>query len=373
MFTSALHSWHLSGKRVFLRADLNVPLAHGTILDDFKIQALIPTLQLLLEKKGKVILATHIDRPDHPQPELSTRHLLPWFTRHGYPMIFCETLEQAQQASKEDSKNIALLENLRFFPDEKSPDLTFAHELKKLADYYVNDAFGTLHRTDCSVYALPQLYSTSQKTFGLLIEKELNNAQKLLTPAHPFCLIMGGNKAADKLPFIYHMLPKIDSLLLCPEIDHIICHEGKTIISYAKKHRIAIEAPDDYVVGKSLENGPFVTKTKENVQPGDFPVCIGPETQKKYAHLIAQSATVFYNGLMGTVQNMQTLQGVHALFTAMQQCRYAVVAGGDSTAAARLLGFEKSLHLSTGGGALLAYVSGQKLPALEVLIDRAKS
>ena len=376
VYKSVLPSWQIDGKRIFLRADLNVPLENGIIKDDFKLKELQPTLDLILEKKGKIILATHIGRPDYAQPELSTRHLIPWFRYHGYPIEYCSTFQEAELKSKEDSKTIVLLENLRFFPGEKNQDPEFAPQLKKLADWYVNDAFGTLHRTDTSVLAFPKLFPIDQKTFGLLIQMELNQAQQLLHPQHPFCLIVGGGKAADKIPLIKSLLPKIDSLLLCPGIDMAFAknnEQAQAIISFAKKNRIAIETPADYLVGKSLDIGPFVIKAKDALAPGDFPICIGPETQKRYASIISHSKTAFYNGLMGNLENVRTLQGVHAIFNAMKQCDFALVGGGDSTAAARTLGFEKTLNLSTGGGALLAYLSGQKLPALEILIDRAKS
>jgi phosphoglycerate kinase len=371
VYKSELPSWQISGKRLFLRADLNIPLEKGIIKDDYRLKELLPTLNLLLEKKAKIILATHIGRPDHPQPELSTRHLIPWFRHHGYSIEYCNTLEEAEQKSKEDSKTIVLLENLRFYPGEKSQDPPFAQQLKKLADWYVNDAFGTLHRTDTSVLALPKLFEPNHRTFGLLIQKELNNAQQLLHPKRPFCLIVGGGKAADKIPLIKSLLPKLDSLLLCPGIDTAFAQKGtdaEAIISFAKKNRITIETPQDYLVGKSLDQGPFTIKAKDALIPVDFPISIGPFTQKKYAQVIATSATAFYNGLMGTLKNMQTLQGVHALFNAMQHCEFALVGGGDSIAAARVLGFEKNLNLSTGGGALLAYLSGQNLLALEILL-----
>lgn len=371
-YCSALPSWDLHGKRIFLRADLNVPLSAGTIMDDFKLQQLIPTLNLILEKQGKIILATHIGRPDHAQPELSTRHLVPWFTHHGYSVQFCETIESAFSQSKRDFKTIVLLENLRFFPGEKNHDPQFAQQLKKLADVYVNDAFGTLHRTDTSVLALPELFLKNQKTFGLLIQNELKQAQKLVQPQRPFCLIVGGGKIKDKLPLITALLPHIDSLLLCPAIDRAI-HDNETmfksIAQIAQKNRITIEFPQDYLVGKDLVHGPFSIKKSADLVPADFPICIGPETQKKYAHIICHSKTAFYNGLMGSLDNPETLAGVYALFTAMQECDFALIGGGDSGAAARKLGFENKLSLSTGGGALLAYLSGQNLPALQVLLN----
>lgn len=371
-YCSALPSWNLHGKRVFLRADLNVPLANGTIMDDFKLKQLIPTLNLILKKESKIILATHIGRPDYAQPELSTRHLVPWFTHQGYSVQFCETIESAFTHSKHDLKTIVLLENLRFFPGEKNHDPEFAAQLKKLADVYVNDAFGTLHRTDTSVLALPELFLKNQRTFGLLIQSELRQAQKLMHPKRPFCLIVGGGKVKNKLPLITALLPQVNSLLLCPAIDKAI-HDDKTIFESiaqtAKKDRITIEFPQDYLVGKDLVTGPFSIKKSTELMPADFPICIGPETQKKYAHIICQSKTAFYNGLMGNLDNPETLTGVYALFTAMQKCDFALIGGGDSTAAARKLGFEKKIALSTGGGALLAYVSGQKMPALEVLAN----
>lgn len=367
IYRSALLSWNLENARVFLRADLNVPLSNGIIQDDFKLQELIPTLDAILHKKGKIILATHIGRPEYPQSELSTRHLLPWFTHHGYSIEFCENLQDALASSKKDSKTIILLENVRFYPGEKNQDFTYIEHLKKLSDYYVNDAFGTLHRTDASVLSLPELFIPTQRTFGLLIQKELEQAQKIKNPLRPFCVILGGGKIADKIPFIKALLPKVDHLLLCPGID------GEFKQFAAEFKSASIESPQDYLVGKSLTQGPFTLKQANELGPHDFPISIGPETQKKYAGIIARSTTSFYNGLMGSLENPQTLIGVYGIFTAMQTCDYALVGGGDSTAAARKLGFANKLNLSTGGGALLAYISGQKLPALDILINRAES
>lgn len=371
-YVSKLALFQCAEKRVFLRVDLNVPLKGEYIEDDFKLKAIQETLNFLLKKKCTVILATHIDRPDHPQPEFSTRHLVPWFIHHGYHIQYCATLEEVHQKTKQNQNTILLLENLRFFPGEIAGGSQFALQLRSLADFYVNDAFGMLHRHDCSVVALPELFEPSHKTFGFLIEKELSLAQKLLHPKPPFCLLVGGGKGEDKFPFIQTLLPKLDSLLLCPGIDRIFIQNNLTaesIQSSAQKERILIELPEDYLVGKSLTQGPFIIKKKSQLSNHDFTISIGPETQKKYASLIRKSKTVFYNGLMGTLENSETLTGIHAIFTAMQECDFALVGGGDSTAAARKLGFEKSLHLSTGGGSLLAYLSNQKLPALEALFN----
>lgn len=368
-YLSKLSTFNCTGTRVFLRADLNVPLKGGHIEDDFKLQAIQETINFLLKKECTIILATHLGRPKHQELELSTRNLLPWFTHHGYKTGFCDTVSEAHLKSKQEKQSITLLENLRFFPGEKSGDPQFAQQLRTLADFYVNDAFGTLHRHDCSVYTLPQLFESDHKTFGFLVEKELNLAQKLVHPERPFCLIVGGGKIEDKLPLITSLLAKIDSLLLCPGIDRAFMQsaQAKNIMTTAQKERVKIEYPQDYIVGKNLNTGHFTIKNSNQLTSQDFPISIGPETQKKYAEIIIKSKTVFYNGLMGALENPDTLTGVHSLFAAMQHCDFGMVGGGDSTAAARQLGFERSLHLWTGGGALLAYLSNQKLPALEVL------
>lgn len=363
---SRLHTMNLAACRVFLRADLNVPLVGAHIADDYKLQAIQGTLDLLLKKKARVILATHLGRPQNYEPKLSTGHLIPWFVHHGYSIEYCTTLHEAQQKSSNGAETILLLENLRFNPGEKAGDLLFAQQLKSLADFYVNDAFGTLHRSDCSVLALPSLFEPSYRTFGLLVEKELHQAHRLLDPQRPFCLVVGGGKLEDKVSVIEALIPKLDMLLLCPGIDRQFIAK-ESLRSICQKERIAIHIPDDYLVGTSLQQGPFEIKQSNEIKAADVTVCIGPETQKKYATVIGRARTVFYNGLMGSLENLQTLTGVHAVFSAMQHCDFAVVGGGDSTAAARKLGFERTLHLSTGGGALLAYVSGQKMPALEIL------
>lgn len=143
-----LDQLNLDNKQVLLRADLNVPLKDKIIKDDFRLQAILPTIDLIAKKGGKIILVTHLGRPKKPQPELSTELLLPWFKKHGYEIVFAKDFDQAKELSKEKNNKIILLENLRFFPGEKSGDSLFAQQLKDLADYYVNDAFATLHRVE---------------------------------------------------------------------------------------------------------------------------------------------------------------------------------------------------------------------------------
>lgn len=387
--TSPLATLDLTNKRIFLRADLNVPLYNGSIVSDLRLQALKPTLDLILNKSGKIILATHIDRPKAYDPTLSTHLLLPWFASNGYTVIFEPDLKNAYTKSFGNPKTIVLLDNLRFFPGEQTGDTQLAQQLARLGDYYVNDAFGMLHRTDCSVYAVPQLFTPDKRMIGLLIEKELANAQQLLNPIHPFTVIIGGNKIKDKIPLIDQLLEKIDNLLICPAlsftflkaenqstglslVDDQSINHCKTLLEKAKQLQKNIILPLDYVVSHDTFKGPFYVTTPDKLTENDFGITIGPASQELFGSIISQSKTIFYNGLMGSIEHFETLSGVQSVFQEMAHANgYSTIAGGDSTAAAQLLGFsDKVDYLSTGGGALLAYLGNQTLPALQLLLNK---
>ncbi len=383
-FKSPLPTLNLTGKRVLLRADLNVPVHNGIILSDFRLQAIKPTLDCILKNNGKIILMTHIDRPSHYDPKLSTQLLLPWFTQHGYTVTFEADLKKAYTQSFGDPKTILLLDNLRFLPGEQGKDPTIAQQLAKLGDYYVNDAFGTIHRTDCSLYQVPQLFAPSMRMIGLLVEKELVNAQKLLHPEHPFTLLVGGNKIHEKIALIDQLLDRIDTLILCPILVlSFLKAQGKSIapslydsqslelcqkiMLKAQASGVPVITPLDYVVNGTI-------KDAQQLSESDYGISIGPKTQELFVATLKKSKTILYNGLMGDVQQRQTLTGVATVFEAMATASgYRVIAGGDSAAAAQLLGFaDKVSYISTGGGALIAYLGNQDLPALKILINGAK-
>jgi len=386
---SLLPSTNFAGKRVFLRADLNVPLYNGAIISDLKLHALRPTLDMILEKSGKIILATHIDRPKGYDPSLSTQILIPWLTAQGYTVAFEADLKQAYAKSFHDPKTILLLDNLRFFPEEKGHDAQFAQSLARLGDYYVNDAFGAMHRLDCSVAQVPQLFTADKRMFGLLVERELANAQRLLNPEKPFTLIIGGNKTSDKIPLIKQLLPHIDTLLLCPApvftflkaenkpvgtslVDNDAIDSCLNLKNDAQRYNVTIKTPLDYMVSHDTFHGPFYIVPENKLSNIDYGISIGPITKELFGEIIANSKTIFYNGLMGDLNHPETLEGVQALFTAMANSNgYCVIGGGDSTAAAQILGLAQKVDfLSTGGGALIAYLSNQQLPALEILINK---
>jgi phosphoglycerate kinase len=383
--TSGLHTAHLDNQRIFLRADLNVPLNNGIIVDDFRLEALRATIDLIHQKNGSIILATHIGRPKGVDDALSTRHLIPWFTKHGYAVQFEPDLQKAREASHNLKKTILLLENMRFFPGEKNHDAAFVNQLADCADYYVNDAFALLHRTDASITQLPDQFDSKHKAIGLLIEKELHMLNMLFTkPTTPFVLILGGGKVADKLPLLYALIDHIDTVLLGPAIVFTFLHAqnkpvGLSLVDEsnyaacmqflrdAAQKNITIKMPLDYQIAEKTFTGPLSYTDAHNFPADSIGVSIGSRTAARWTSIIEHAGTIFYNGLMGDVKRPETLQGVKMIFEAMKRSPgTSIIGGGDSVAAARYLQLDDAVDfLSTGGGATLAYLIGQNLPGLE--------
>lgn len=389
--TSHLKSFNLTNKRVLLRADLNVPLDHKKIINDSRLHAILPTIDLIQKKGGKVILITHIDRPKGYAPNLSTALLIPWFTQKGYTVDFAHDLDTAQKESMNHFHHILILENLRFYPGEQNHDNTFASILAKCGDYYVNDAFGTLHRHDTSITLLPEHFPINRRTIGLLVERELMMLNKLLNkPRHPFTLIIGGSKTADKIPLLKNLISHVDIILLCPAIvftflkarnkktgKSLVVHDAiklcTNLLAQAAEKNVSIPFPCDYQVAHKTIEGPLSIVAADHIPPDSIGIAIGPETASQYAALIRNSKTIFFTGLMGFLTRKETLKSVHTLFDAMTQAHgFSIVAGGDSTAAAQMLGVaHKISYLSTGGGASLTYLSGNKLPGLAPFISHS--
>lgn len=384
-----LSNFNLTNKRVLLRADLNVPLKNGTIMNDYRLQAILPTINYIQCAGGKVILATHIGRPTGKDESLTTRLLIPWFVSHGYSVDFQADLTKAYSQSFNDPHTILLLENLRFFSGEKNNDAHFAQQLAKLGDYYVNDAFGTMHRTDASITITPTFFSPENRTIGFLVEHELKILTQLRdNPTQPFSLVLGGGKVADKIPIITALLPHLHALFLCPAISNtfvkaigksvgksVVDEESlplcKEIIHQAEKLGVMIQFPIDYYIARDSFNGPIVSDpvTADRFPESGVALSIGPETVSLYAKECMKDHTLFINGLMGDIRRPETLRGTQQLFNAIgQSSAFSIIGGGDSVAAVYQLG-DASLfsYLSTGGGATLAYISGQPLPGLTVL------
>lgn len=384
--SSKLPTANLANKTVFLRADLNVPIVDNKIVDDSRLQALKPTLDLLKSKECTVIITTHIGRPKSAADGISTKLLLPWFKQEGYSIEFAPTIDDAKKISAQHNNKFILLENLRFFPGEKERDIVFAQQLASLADYYVQDAFGSLHNDDSSMTLVAQQFSPENRTIGLLVEKELSYLNRLLNnPEKPFVCILGGGKGTEKIPVMLNLLPQVNAILLGPAVSTDVAYAlqkqvgastidpqlSTTINQFllqAKMHQVTIGLPlDYYITTTGSMNGPLQVALADNVPNNGFIVTIGPATQVWYSKLIMQAKTVFYNGLMGDTALPDTLQGTAALFKAMAKVDgLTVIAGGDTVAAAHLLNCTAAFdYCSTGGGATLAYLAGNKLPGLK--------
>lgn len=337
---SPLKNWDLKNKRVFVRADLNVPLEDGNITDDTRLQAIRPTLDYILAQGGSVTLATHIGRPTGVEAELSTTHLAPWFAAHGY------------------IKNITLLENLRFFA-EKPESVPFAQELAKGIDYYIDDAFGSCHRTGTSLTLLPQLFEKEKRGIGFLVERELAMLSTLKYHAEePFVLILGGGKAEEKIRLLEALLPRVTHALLCPALAQAYTGTDPKVL-----------LPVDYLVGKSWD-GPYNYKKSSEIKTTDTVIAIGPETVAAWQQTILQARTIFFNGAMGDLNKPETIKELRAVLqTVAQSAALRAIGGGSSVAALHLFGLANKVDfISTGGGATLAYLSGQPLPALDALL-----
>jgi len=382
--TSHIKSFQLNGKTVFLRADLNVPLKNGVILNDHRIKALQPTIDYLLSQHATIVLATHIGRPDDHEPDLSTRHLIPWFKEHGYQITFAPTLEQLPHLLQKERGTIILLENLRFYPGERNHDPHFAQQLAHNIDYYVNDAFAALHRADSSITLLPELFAPEKRSIGFLIEHEIANLNRLIqAPAQPFTLILGGGKIETKIPLLQKLIPHIDNLLLCPAIvftflkqlnkpvglslvDESTVETCKKLLAQAHAHGVNVLFPVDYQIAQGSFEGPLSYADADQFPADGVGVAIGPKTYPLYANVIRNSQTILYNGLMASAARKETLGGMNAVLNAMAaSAGFSVIAGGDSVAAAQMLGHTDDIsYLSTGGGATLSYISGAPLPGL---------
>jgi phosphoglycerate kinase len=393
---------NLDGKRVIIRCDLNVPLDGTTITDDGRIVASVPTIKYLIEQRAKVIVISHLGRPEGaPEAKYS---LEPAAVRLGellgQPVIFAtDTVgADAKGAVKAlASGGVAVLENLRFNPGETSKDAderkAFAAQLADFADFFVSDGFGVVHRKQASVYELAQLLPSAA---GLLIEKEVEVAHSLTSaPERPYTVVLGGSKVSDKLGVIDNLLPSVNKLLVgggmvftflaaqghrvgssLLEKDQI--ETCQTYLKRAAELGVEVVLPTDIVVASKFGADAEVAVTAADaIESSPFGATglgldIGPDSAKHFAEVIKSSKTVFWNGPMGVFEIDKFANGTRAVAKALTEVDgLTVVGGGDSAAAVRILGFNDDQfgHISTGGGASLEYLEGKKLPGLEVLND----
>jgi len=390
----------LSGKNVLVRCDLNVPLKDGQITDDGRIRASLPTLNALINSGARVVVVSHLGRPDGaPEAKYSLAPVAQRLSELlGKGVVFAsDTVGSAAEeavAGLADG-DIVLLENLRFNPGETSKvdaeREEFAGKLAAFADAYVSDGFGVVHRKQASVFEIAALLPSAA---GLLIQAELEVLERLTrTPEAPYTVVLGGSKVSDKLAVIGALLPKVDTLLIgggmlftflaalgykvgssLLEVDQI--DNVKGYLAEAEKLGVEIVVPTDIVVASKFgADAEFVTTPASSIEETPFGssglgLDIGPDTAARFAEVIAASKTVFWNGPMGVFELAPFAAGTKAVAQALTQIDgLGVVGGGDSAAAVRALGFDDDQfgHISTGGGASLEFLEGKRLPGLEVL------
>lgn len=382
----------LPNKRVFYRVDYNVPLEGTRVADATRIEETLPTLRLLRERGGRIIAASHLGRPKGQRNEKYS--LAPVRAKLaellGADVQFasdCIGPEAEQKASQLKSGQVLLLENLRFHPEEEKNDRQFAEQLHKLADVYVNDAFGACHRAHASIDALPRLFSTDAIAGGLLLAKEVEFLQKVTEGVErPFVALLGGAKIAGKIEPLEALVDLSDTLLIGGGMANTFLAAkgvkmGSSLVDrdsievatrlLQSKHRAEIVLPVDLVVTDSLD-APKVTETVD-VSRGLFDdqkaVDIGPRTIAEFDAVLKRARTVFWNGPMGVFEKEPFAKGTMSMARAVAEAdAISVVGGGESVEAVNASGYaERISHISTGGGASLEFISGTPLPGIEVL------
>ena len=388
----------LKGKRVLVRSDFNVPLQDGKITDDGRIRAALPTLTKLVEAGAKVIVMAHLGRPKgQVKPEFS---LAPVAQRLGELIDAKVTLaedttgESAKKVTAElEEGQIALLQNVRFDPRETSKDEAereaFASEMAELADLFVSDGFGVVHRKQASVYDVAKKLPAAT---GLLVVKEIESLSKATQdPARPYTVVLGGSKVSDKLGVIANLLSKADTLLIGGgmgytflkakgyEVGTSLLEEDQleTVKGYleeAKEKGVELLVPVDTVVAPEFAADAPATVVDADAIPTDqMGLDIGPKTAELFAKKIAESKTVVWNGPMGVFEFEAFAKGTGAVAKAMSESEaFTVIGGGDSASAVRGLGYDENSfsHISTGGGASLELLEGKTLPGIEVLEEK---
>ncbi|MFB4210444.1 phosphoglycerate kinase [Shouchella sp. JSM 1781072] len=394
MNKKTLHDYELQGKIVFCRVDFNVPMKDGAITDETRIKAAIPTIQYLKEQGAKVLLASHLGRPKGEVVE--ELRLAPVAKRLG------ELLGQEVQAVKEahgsevekavssmNNGDIAVLENVRFYPGEEKNDAELAKAFANVADLYVNDAFGAAHRAHASTEGIAQYLPSAA---GFLMEKELDVLGKALeTPERPFTAVIGGAKVKDKIGVIDHLLDKVDNLIIGGGLAYTFVkaqgHEvGKSLLEEdkidlakqfmqkAKDKGVNFYMPEDVIVADDFSDDANKKEVAITEIPADWEALdIGPKTAKTYANVLKESKLVIWNGPMGVFELESFAKGTKAIADALAEAEgtYSVIGGGDSAAAVEKFGLaEKMSHISTGGGASLEFMEGKDLPGVVALSDK---
>ncbi len=382
----------IEGKRVFIRVDLNVPLtpARG-VADDSRIRASLPTIKHAIDRGARVVLASHLGRPKGPTPALSLEPVAARLAELLAREVFLTDEAVGDGARKVVSDlrdgDVALLENLRFFPGEEANDESFARQLAAYADVYVNDAFGTAHRAHASTVGMIQY--VAEHGAGLLMMNEIHFLGKLLGQVErPYLAVIGGAKVSDKIGVLENLLGRVDAFLIGGAMANTFLKAkggsvgksrveedklalARAFLKKADDRKVEVLLPVDVVAAPGLDAAESEARTVRAVEvPAELMALdIGPESARGFADRVARAKTVFWNGPMGVFEKRPFAKGTVAVAQAVAACKgLTVVGGGDSVAAVNEAHVaEKISHISTGGGASLEFIEGQTLPGIAAL------
>lgn len=387
-----IDDFNLKGKRALVRVDFNVPLNEAfEVTDDTRIRAAIPTIKAILEKGGSAILMSHLGRPKSgPEEKFSLKHVIPVLSEKlGISVKFapdCIGEGAFELSANLKPGEVLLLENLRFYGEEKKGDETFAKKLARHGDVYVNDAFGTAHRAHASTAVIARF--VEEKMFGYVMKNELASLRKVLeTPQRPFTAILGGAKVSGKIEVIDKMLDKADNIIIGGGmmftfikalggkigdslVEEDLMETAKKAVAKAKEKGVRLLLPVDSVVADKFADDAETKETSvDNIPDGWMGLDIGSESSKKFESILLESKTILWNGPMGVFEMKSfekgTVKMAESIAKATEAGAFSLVGGGDSVAAVNKYGFaDKVSYVSTGGGAMLEFVEGKELPGV---------
>jgi len=395
---TTIDNLNFNGLRAIIRVDFNVPLNDDfEVTDTNRIDAAVPTIKKILNDGGMVILMSHLGRPKSgPEDKFSLRHLLPVLTEKLETGIKfasdCIGTEASRIASEMKNGEVLLLENLRFYKEETKGDEEFAHKLARLADVYVNDAFGTAHRAHASTAIIAKFFP-KDKYFGYIMANELAHINKVMEdPKKPFTAILGGAKVSGKIEIIKNLLDKVDNLIIGGGmmftfikamggktgnslIEDELLETAKQAIEDAKKKGVNLLIPEDAVIADDFNNDANrKSSPADEIPDGWMGLDIGEKTLDRFTRVISESKTILWNGPMGVFELSNFAHGTesvaNAIADATDKGAYSLIGGGDSVAAINKYGLAGRVsYVSTGGGAMLEYIEGKKLPGIAAIED----
>jgi phosphoglycerate kinase len=391
-------SYDFSGQKALIRVDFNVPLGDKfEVADDTRIRAAIPTIRKILDDGGGVILMSHLGRPkDGPTEKYSLRHLVVPLRRllASATVLFAKDCigDEAEQIAKSlQPGEILLLENLRFHKEEEKGDKAFAEKLARLGDVYVNDAFGTAHRAHASTAVIAEFFPADKKMFGLLMENEVANADKVLHSSQkPFTAIIGGAKVSDKILILENLLERATDIIIGGgmaytfekaqggNIGSSLCEEerlsaAKELLAKAEAKGVCIHLPSDSIIADKFSNEAQTSAApSNNIPAGWMGLDIGVNACEQFSNVIRHSKTILWNGPMGVFEMEKFQHGTKSIAMAVAESTkngaFSLVGGGDSVSAVNQFGFaDKVSYISTGGGAMLEYFEGKTLPGIAAI------